>query len=282
MKEILKLWDTGQIRRKIYNSNLRATPKVFNSNYRPPKEKKSVNLKPYLFILLLLGLAVGVNLVTRLPFFNVSTIIINQTGQSDVVNEIESLRGKSIFSREVSSISNQILSDYFVVETINCRRGLPSTLRCDIEFRKPALIWQVGEVGKFLVDNSGVVYAEIKSISEEEQRALPTLVDNRNIKVELGQTVASRDLLKRYLESIATLNNQGFPTGSIRIDETFYYFYLELLPDVEKNISKPITLKLATIYSIEEQVAKITAILEKNQVVDQYIDVRVPGYAYAK
>lgn len=264
---------------------MRSTPKVFNASFKPPKTYNWSGLRQWLPVLWIALFFIGLTLIARLPVFRISNIIVEGTGEKDIIATIEELSGQSIFSRNVSRLQERLPAQYYSIAQATCRRGIPSTLRCEVTLRQPGMIWKTADE-QFLVDNQGVVYSKVISTIGADQRVLMTVEDGRGLKVELGDKIATSEILTSMNEALTAFNTQGYTTGSVLIDDAYYQFRVNLISRSDGGpfpTFSPLPVLMTSSYPITSQVNATVEILKtKSSAITQYLDLRVPGYAYFK
>ena len=264
---------------------LRSTPKVFNSNYRPPKQFNWQAVRSLLPALWVVIIVTGFMLLTRLPLFRIADIQITGTDKPNIVATINELKGQSIFSRNVGNVERTLPNQDFSIKSIKCNRGLPSTLKCQVALRTPAMVWKTNNE-QYLLDADGVVYTKVDPSSSADTTNLTLVEDKRNLQVTMGETIVNQDILSSMTKARELFSAKGYNVGSLAVDEAFYQFTLNLTGANEGVAFAPITplpVLMSSAYSIESQVSAAQELLNtKAGTIKQQIDLRVQGYAYIK
>lgn len=257
-------------------SSIRRTPKVFHSSYRPPTPQPPANyrnLRPLIWVLLAV---VGFVLVGRLPIFTVKTVTVTGTDQAAIIEKLQTIKGRSIFSRSIALAIDQILATDLSVKTVECRRGIPDTVRCQVSMRGSALVWRRGE-SIFSVDDRGLVYANGGD---------GVVVDDRGTNLlAIGQTVASADSIDAYKRLHQGLIERGYGVNNLFIGESLYQVGAVISGNgkMEWAPASPVTAMFITSYPLPSQLAAVDEIVRtKREKITQSIDLRAPGYAYVK
>ncbi len=259
----------------------RRTPKVFNSQYQPPKKfdwSAYQRLKP---LLVLLVVVIAFYLVGRLPIFHIKEVTLSGDTSEAVVNELDALKGKSLFSRFVIETTERLEAANPSVKDLSCSRGIPSTLRCQLSLRQASIGWKKDGV-IYLVDQSGYAF------KEQGDTAVPLIVEDKGAQpVKAGQVVASREVVDVYLSLIKQLQERGYQLGTFSIAESLYQVNVAVTgntsADWQWTPATPITLLMVTNYPLSAQIDAATQLLKtKSSAISERVDVRVPGYAYTR
>lgn len=266
------------------NRSARRTPKVFNSSYRP-KQPKTRDWQKYR-ALLPLGYVVVSGLVLwsifRLPAFQIKNVIIDGDKPAAVQESLEGLKGTLIFSSHIETVRQKLLHDHLEVEDIVCRRGLPNTLRCQITLSQPVLVWKKGDA-QYLVDQNGLLYAN----KSDSATNFPVVEDRSPIPATIGQVVASPQAVNNIQHLATALSSKGYQTQEFFITETLYQIGAVLTGVTPTGTpfpaKQPINVLFITTYSLDDQVKALSSIFKNNaNQINEYVDLRVAGYAYYK
>lgn len=260
---------------------IRRTPKVFNSSYRPPRpdtRQQYRSLKP---LLVVFAVVVVILLLSRLPIFTIQHVMVEGTTNQTVINYLEKLNGQSIFSRLIGSTVNQIRANHLDINTIECKRGLPDTIRCQVLLRTPAIVWHHNNQ-RWLVDEQGYVYGPAGA-----EEGLLLVEDRGPTGVAIGQIVASEEIVSQYQQLITDLRTDGYAVTTIFVTESLQQPSIIMTgnesPGFDWSPSAPITVLFVTTYSLESQRQALKEIIaQKKSSITERIDLRVPGYAYTK
>lgn len=219
-------------------------------------------------------------LLMRLPLFTIQSVEVIGSLDAESTKTLQSLQGHSLFSRKVSQTVVELKHKNLTIATLSCRRGVPSTLRCQASDRHAAVLWQRQDQ-KFAVDASGLVYAVAGSTSG------PVIEDRAAQSVEIGQVVAGGELLGYYQKLIAALASQGFTLDHLFVDQSLYQVGALLTGSTNPAIpfppAQPLTVLFTANRSLDDQIAALVLTLQqKSSSVTSYIDVRVGEYVYFK
>jgi cell division septal protein FtsQ len=269
----------GQMNR----TNLRRTPKVFGTSYRPassPTKRHSptVTLKHWKPILIIIGIAVLGSLVARLPFFQIQTVTISGVTNQELISELEALKGKSIFSSQITRTTTKWLSRDQSLSELTCRRGLPDAVTCSGKNREGVLIWRQTD-GEFWVDVSGRVFAE-----RQPTDATALVVEDRLGQVKTGIDVASREIIETYTRLNQQLTERSIGVKHFIVVDALYQptVVISSFPGPGGAIiQKELAVQFAATESIAAQVKTLASLLgQRAERVATRIDLRVPGYVY--
>lgn len=260
----------------------RRTPKVFHSNYRAPKPinwQLYRSLKPVLWLLVISAV---IYFIGRLPVFRVEVVQVEGTDNQTIIDQLSTSKGQPIFSKAVRRNVDRLIAENLQIDELNCRRGIPDTLRCQVSLRVPAIVWRHG--GKdWLVDQNGFVYGE-KPVGQP----IPVAIEDRGpTAVTLGTTVASSEIVSLYQKIHQQLTAKGLVVSNIFISESLYQVGVTLTsstnPELPFAAKSPISVLMVTSYPVESQVATLVELLKtKQDQITERVDLRVPGYAYTK
>lgn len=257
----------------------RSTPKVFNAKYRPPKKFDWAAYRSLKPLLLLLGLFLAGFLITRLPFLQISSVELVGSTDPKLEESLNTLRGRSIFSRTISGQITTIKAQSLALEDLNCSKGIPATLKCRVVMREPVLVWK-NSSGELLLDRHGVAYQ-----AKTDQAGLPVIEDRVNSPIKIGSVIISEELVKQYQAFLLQMLERGFVVKQLFVTESFYQFGAivsgRTTPEQPFTTNGELTVLLTTSYPIEAQIRTLSQLLqERSPVIKERIDLRVPGYLY--
>lgn len=250
------------------------TPKVFATSYRPPQPKNPLLPKAWRGIAIVVAAVIVITLIARLPYFQLRHISLDGTDDQELINELNELLGHSIFSNLAERRLEQIRFDNPSIDRLECKRGLPDTLRCSITYRQPQLLWQIGSE-QFLVDESGVLYGK----KSTELPELLVVEDPLTTNAQVGNQVASVEVVTSFKVLREALAAKQLPPLSLTLSESLYQVSAKIgLPS-----GKQINALFLLTGPLNSQVASLEAtIREKGDSIGQYVDVRVSGYVFTK
>lgn len=146
-------------------------------------------------------------------------------------------------------------------------------LEVEMAARVPTLRWETRSQ-TYVMDALGVI---MRQTGAEADKKLPRVRDTSSLPVEVGQKVAPTQFVTFVDKAINQLREMAqLRTREIRVEDTT----AEAFFDTHKGFY----VRFDTTGSVEEQVSNVVSILEtadqKDQPVNEYIDVRIPHKAY--
>lgn len=168
--------------------NLRQ-PKIYN----PPRDQ-NVEVFPKVLVIIILVLIVLIALIYLLifsPIFKIKTIEIKGNLSPDATSYLDQYKGQNLFVVKSQTISKKLQDKNPEYLSINVYKGIPNILRVEINERRSALVWET-QSRDYFVDNDGVAY---KMITPEEINDLTTIIDNKNIGINLPNQVATSNFI---------------------------------------------------------------------------------------
>ncbi len=253
-------------RKKNEKPQKRRVEKRYDSHY----EIDYVRLK---WVVVIFSLSVLLWWFFASQVFIVKDIIYEGEPSEPIVEKIETLRGKNILLLKIDELIAGWQGELPIIKSLVIYRGLPDTLRVNVEERDKAIVWQSKEEYYF-IDTSGVAYERAEGGKKESY--LP-IVDDSNINVELGNRIVSSDFVTTVQKIIdelpAKINNESIE--EIHVGESTF--------SIAVLTSSNITIKFDITQSVNAQLEAVRYVYsEKRGDVKQYIDVRVLGKAYIK
>lgn len=236
------------------------------------------SLKPLIWLLLAI---IGIYVFFHLPYFSIKTVQVVGTSDADTHSKLESLKGMSIFSQEVGRRVEQIKNENLTIADLQCSRGVPDTLRCNVSNRQPSILWKQGDK-IYLVENNGFIYG-----NKVEDSSTLVIEDKTTEPLGLGKTVASSDIIKAYHDIYKELTDRGFIVANLYVADTLYQVGAVVsgnsAADVNWHPKTSINFLLVTSYPINTQADILLATVKsKSDKISERVDVRVPGYVYTK
>ncbi len=231
---------------------------------------------PLVWLLIIVVVVYG---IFHLPFFSIKQVQIIGNANSSTVTSLDSLIGTTIFSHSVTTNIDHIKNADLTIDTLDCRKGIPSTLRCTVTYRSPSIIWKRGD-NQFLVDSDGFVYAP--KIAD----STVLMVDDRTqLDVKVGTTVADSDIIGAYQSIKDELTKRGFTVTNLFVADALQQVGAIVTGNDTLNWhpATPINFLLVTSYPISSQADILqTTVQTKAPQITNRVDVRVPGYVYIK
>lgn len=208
-------------------------------------------------------------------FFKVKNVIINGSLNTDIQKDLESFKGKNIFTFIFTNKEKELAQRQSSVKMINIIRGIPDTLKIDVIVRNPLLAWKTQDKSYF-VDEKGIIFEQNSGESLQGGKKLPLIVDMRNLPVQLGQ----KWLNKEFIDFVVNLNDfapeyAGLDIMEVKVNETTF--------QIEAMTDKNIYLKLDSSRNAQTQLKVLKKILDQyGEEIKEYVDLRVEGRVYYK
>ncbi len=259
----------------------RRTPKVF---YSPYSQNQRQSLAPtrspgQLKQLFIVGvIIIGGYFLTRLPVFQVRTIVLAGSNNPELTIQLDGLKGSSILSGAIAERVAQIERHYPELEMLECIKGIPNTLRCQATERQPQLAWQTGG-HMYLLDGGGVAY----QITEAPN--VPIVEDRKNVAVKLGDQPINGEILSIYRDIQTKLTESGYTVGRFFVNTSVLHAGAVLTSRAAGSPfpANPIEVELSLSYPVSIQVVMLNQLLEtKSSQISNRVDLRTPGYLYYK
>jgi cell division septal protein FtsQ len=156
-----------------------------------PIRRASAGLSPVragaaLLMLVSAGAIYGVGASSAFGFKTVELDGDQYTLADDVRGLVDVAGGANLFLVATDVIEARI-AQLPTVAGVDVEVSLPATIRVTLRDREPVMTWQVGE-RSFLVDGSGMLFAELGGRSTDDAALLPAIVDLReeSMSLEVG------------------------------------------------------------------------------------------------
>lgn len=241
-------------------------PKAFQVT--PPKPKSPTRVPAWLWrssIGVVIAIFVGWFFLAS-PVFRITSVEINGEASPETIATVNELVGKNIFLIGNKKAKTTILKLQPAIKTINIRRGLLHTVLVDLVERDPVMVWET-QGKRYLVDKDGIVYKQMDG-------DFPRVVDNKNLPIQFGSAIADQTFIT-YVRRIKT------DLGDITHLNFDYVSVPETTFQINITTKQSITIKIDTSRDLDEQLTDAAYVLDHNKdSIKQYIDVRIPGYAY--
>lgn len=211
--------------------------------------------------------------ITNLPYFRIKSVGLTGDDLTEATAEIESLVGRSIFSRAISRTASQVSSN-FRVEKFECRKGLPDSLKCSLKLKEPLAVWQSGNLS-FLIDKDGVIFTE-------QAQSIPgqfVIEDKFLLPVKIGAVVLSPEIIGHYQALKGMLETSGFVVHRFIINESLF----QVSAVVDKADKKSISVMFLLSNNLEESLVTLNNTFDNQAAsINSQVDLRVAGYVYVK
>ncbi|OGD64021.1 hypothetical protein A2215_04295 [Candidatus Berkelbacteria bacterium RIFOXYA2_FULL_43_10] len=255
-------------------SNFR-NPKIYSSN---PKKERSLPKLPFalyriLFFILLLGAALY--LVFFSAFFRVKEVIVEGNELVSIDEIIDAIpTGDNIFRINIEDLKSEVRGKVPEIKDMEIYRGIPDALKVVVLENDKAIIWE-SQGRKYLVNSQGVSYMDVTDMAGEFLE-LPRVVDSNNLTVKLNKRI----VMPSFAAFVLNVNSNI--EGLVNL-EPEYYEVVETTVDVRLHTKSNYYIKFDTMRSSAKQLEDLKKVLvEKSPVITEYIDLRVPGWAYYK
>jgi len=160
------------------------------------------------------------------------------------------------------------------IKDMEIYRGIPDALKVVVLENDKAIIWE-SQGRKYLVNSQGVSYMDVTDMAGEFLE-LPRVVDSNNLTVKLNKRI----VMPSFAAFVLNVNSNI--EGLVNL-EPEYYEVVETTVDVRLHTKSNYYIKFDTMRSSAKQLEDLKKVLvEKSPVITEYIDLRVPGWAYYK
>ena len=199
---------------------------------------------------------------------------------SAVREHLEDLRREPIFSRAINRQVRSLATSRADIVDLSCGRGLPSTLRCQVSFRVPKLLWQRNGQ-QWLVDETGLAYERATGENPE----LITVEDQSTGQLTAPVGVVSREVIEGYWEVKNSLAVRNIRLEKVIVGDALYHFrpqvrQWQLLYGGVAN-DQVLDLHFSLNHSLDNQLASLfTLLTQKGTAIIDRVDLRVPGSIY--
>ena len=251
------------------NSNVRRTPKVFYSSWRPAvaRNKKS-DLKKYRFILYAVIFIAFIFGLSYVPAFRIKNVQVD-TDNPQIVNALDSLNGQFLFGSSTDHEVNTLIQSNLTINNLYCKKGIPSSLKCFVTFREPLLTWQAKDK-YLLVDKNGLAYQQV-SAPNDKILLVQDMIKDGNV----GDKVISPQVIDTYKSLVDLLKTKSLLVSRLMINDTTF--------QVDAALSNGKTARFNITGSLQGQVDTLSSLLtEHPDLAKTVIDLRVPNSIYTK
>lgn len=248
-------------------------PRFYAQNEEKKPKVIIIDYKRLTWVIALFAFALIVWWLLISPTFIVKDIVYEQEVSDKIKNRVESLKGKNILLLQLGKLGTEWQKEQPVIKKLIIYRGLPHTLRVNIEERSKAMVWKSGD-NYYILDATGVAYEDAGKDMKENYMPI---IDDNLVAVSLGNKIVSAD----FVSSVQNIfDNIEGKTG----DETVKEMHVgESTFNVTVVTSKDVKIKFDITQPLDLQLEALDYIYkEKRSDVKEYIDVRVIGKAYIK
>ena len=250
-------------------------PKIF-SQKKEREQKRSYNPLPLLrFLLILITLCLLTYFLLFSSFFKVNVVIIegNKLVEKDRIEKLVS-KGENIFLLNKNELIQEIIGNIPEVNDIQIYKGIPNALKVVVLEHNQSIIWK-SDGKSYLISSEGYAYRDVTD-KIGDYSTLPRVEDNSNIKVVEGQKIVSPN----FVAFIQNIYSVFFTTVNIEPD---YFTIKETTFDVDLKTKAGFTVKFDSLRSSKKQLDDLKKVLvEKRDQINEYVDLRIDGWAYYK
>ncbi len=217
---------------------------------------------------------------TSAPWLAVKHITIEGQATSEVIKEINKLKGQNVLWLSITRPETAIIQHQPSIKEIQILRGIPDTLRVKLIERKPALLWQVSNQ-LYTIDATGFVYKQELLASRDGTYIYPdtnlaVVTDTKGIPVEIGQTAVRSDFIS-FIQLLQERLPADYGLKFLRAEINETTFNVSILTDAGWKVMFDTTRK------IEPQLKTLKDVLDvKRAEIKEYLDLRVRGWVYYK
>lgn len=217
--------------------------------------------------------------LSQLPVFQVKTVVVEGSDNTELQQEFQSLVGGSVFSRNLTRTVDRWLARDQSLSELRCRRGLPDTITCVAKSRQPSLIW-LREGKEFLVDGQGLLYAE----KGPQPLGIPSVEDKIGEEASVGSDVISGEIASQVVTLDSLLREREITVNRFFIQDSVYQIGATITGWTDSggtSIQKELSVLFVSTESLEAQIKTLhSLLLQRGADVAKQIDLRVPGYVY--
>jgi len=249
-----------------------------NLHFTKPREEKNLTsplIKWLKFFGTVLFLSLAIYLLLFSKSFSVKDVFVegNKLVEADKIINITP-RGDNIFLLPSEKIKEVIISQIPEIKDIQIYRGIPNALKIVVLEHDQGLIWKSGQ-SYYLISSQGVPYYDV-TLKIAEYPNLAKVEDLNSLPVTLGKQIAT----PAFVTFVNNINKNLFEATNIEAD---YFSVIETTIDVTLKTKAGFYVKFDSLRSSKKQLYDLKMILvEKRQEILEYIDLRVPGWAYYK
>ena len=250
-------------------------PKIFTQK-KERKQKRSYNPLPLLkFLLILVAICLFTYFLLFSSFFKINLVIVegNKLVEKDRIEKLVP-KGENIFLLDKDELKNEIIGNIPEVSDVQIYKGIPNALKIVILEHDQSIIWQ-SDGRSYLISSEGYAYRDVTD-KISDYSSLPRVEDNSNIKVVEGQKIVSPN----FVAFIQNIYSNFFTFVNIEPD---YFSIKETTFDVDLKTKAGFIVKFDSLRSSKKQLDDLKKVLvEKRDQINEYVDLRIDGWAYYK
>lgn len=206
-------------------------------------------------------------------FFQLKEIIVEGNKLVAEAEIKDSVRDNdNIFRINVDELKSQIIKINPIIKDVAIYRGIPNALKIVVLEKEPRAVWVSGE-NYYLLDDEGYVD---KKINNNEYVDLVKIFDQKKIQINIGDQIVSPDFIK-FLQSIESefYDYTNLDLVKFEVQETTF--------DLHVHTGAGFFVKFDTTRPVEKQLTDLKKIIiEHRDRINEYVDVRINGWAYYK
>jgi cell division septal protein FtsQ len=226
-----------------------------------------------IFFLMLLGAAAYLAFFSSV--FEVKDVIIEGNellSQAQIADAVP--RGENIFLLDTDNLKSQIKEQVPEIKDMEIYRGIPNALKVVVLENDKAMIWE-SQGRKYLVNSQGVAYMDVTEIAGQFAD-LPRVVDSDNLVVKLNKRIVMPSFVA-FIKNVSSNIKSGVNL------EPDYFEVVETTVDVRLHTKSNYYVKFDTMRSSTKQLDDLKRVLVgKAPTINEYVDLRIPGWAYYK
>jgi len=246
-------------------------------NRRPTRKRNfSVGLLPkrvIILVILIVAAAFGLK-----QLFAVKQVTVQSTTRQDeITREVNSIIADNWMQSNLLTLSGDRLATQLqavdpMIKTVAVSQQWPSGVSVKVTLKRPSLGWTSGNQS-YLLDRDGTVIGALPT-----GQALPVILDNSNLPVQLGQRVTSSQFVGFTIDAAAAMARLKLGPTKLEVKDTTLDLYAttpagyQLIFDTSRSSADEVA-DLQTI---------LAALATQKKQAAQYIDLRVVGKAYYK
>lgn len=250
-------------------------PKIFTQK-KEREQKRSYNPFPILRVLFVLAtICLLAYLLLFSSVFKVDLVLIegNKLIEKDQIERLIP-KGENIFLLNKDELISQIIENVPEVSDVQIYKGIPNAVKVVILEHNESLIWK-SEGKSYLISSEGYAYRDVTD-KISDYSSLPRVEDNSNLKVVEGQKIVSPSFVA-FIENIYSnfFNEVNIEPDYFSIEETTF--------DVNLKTKAGFLVKFDSLRSSKKQLDDLKRVLmEKRDQINEYVDLRIDGWAYYK
>lgn len=245
-------------------------PEIISRTAAQSKEKRKINLRPLKNIIYLAVIVFILYALFFSSYFKVQNVEVNGVKSVEISDYLHrTLVGRNIVLFQTGSYLRDLIKLYPVLSEVDIVRGLPHTIKINLNERDQVLIW-CNNSGCFNIDTYGYAYEKVEKPTDKV-----ILYDDGNIEIKEGTRVTTPQFIAFFLDAIKQFDANSVKIKEARISETTF--------KVSFVSGEGWQAILDSSSSLSNQISSVMQVLKNNRAdLKEYVDVRVEGVAYIK